>query len=211
MVCLFPSHDRHASFPVTIGGIGYTGSKGDQGLRGYTGSQGASGSGGGGGGVTALYGTSNRITVSQSTGEVTINAPQDLGTSSNFRVNSLGVGTSASGSGGEIRATGDITAYYSDDRLKNKLGNIDYALDKVLTLNGFKFEPNKMAQDLGYEKKTQVGVSAQEVNKVLPEAVTTAPIDDQFLAVKYDKLAPLLIEAIKELNSKVDELYAIYK
>ena len=107
---------------------------------------------------------------------------------------------------GGITATGNITAYYSDDRLKTKLGNIDNALEKVNKLNGFNYQPNDLAQKLGYALKDEVGVSAQEVQKVLPSAVVTAPIDENYLTVHYDRLIPLLIEAIKELSDKVDRL-----
>ena len=107
---------------------------------------------------------------------------------------------------GAITATGNITAYYSDDNLKDKLGNIENALEKLLSLNGFKYRPNQTAQDLGYAIKDEVGVSAQEVQKVLPEAVVPAPISDQYLTVHYDRLIPLLIEAIKELKAEVDSL-----
>jgi hypothetical protein len=131
---------------------------------------------------------------------------QSVGTSNNVRFNSLGVGTAASGTAGEIRATNEITAYYSDERLKTKLGNIENALNKVASLSGFYYEPNETAQALGYEVKKQVGVSAQEVYKVLPEVTAPAPIDEQYLTVHYDKLVPLLIEAIKELKAEVEAL-----
>ena len=107
---------------------------------------------------------------------------------------------------GNITATGNITAYYSDDNLKDKLGNIENALEKLLSLNGFKYTPNQTALDLGYTMKNEVGVSAQEVQKVLPEAVVPAPISDQYLTVHYDRLIPLLIEAIKQLKAEVDSL-----
>lgn len=119
---------------------------------------------------------------------------------------SLGIGTAASGTTGEIRATNNITAYYSDDRLKTKLGNIPDALDKVLSLNGFYFEPNEIAQAFGYEKKKQVGVSAQQVNSILPEIIAPAPIDEKYMTVYYDKLIPLLIEAIKEQQAHINNL-----
>jgi hypothetical protein len=124
----------------------------------------------------------------------------------NTQVLSLGVGTAASGTTGEIRATNDITAYYSDDRLKTKLGTIENALDKLCTLSGFYYEPNQTAQNLGYEVKRHVGVSAQEVQLIMPEVVKAAPISDQYLTVQYEKLVPLLIEAIKELKSEIDSL-----
>jgi hypothetical protein len=127
-------------------------------------------------------------------------------TTSNSQFFSIGVNTAASASAGEIRATGTITAGYSDDELKTKLGNIDNALDKVMTLSGFYYEPSQIAQDLGYKIKKEVGVSAQEVQKVLPEVVVPAPIDGKYLTVQYDKLIPLLIEAIKELKNEVEVL-----
>ena len=122
------------------------------------------------------------------------------------QVSSLGVGTAASGTTGEIRATNNITAYYSDDRFKTNLGNIPNALAKVLTLNGFYYEANELAQSYGYEKKLEVGVSAQQVQAVQPEVVAPAPIDENYLTVRYERLVPLLIEAIKELNAKVTAL-----
>jgi hypothetical protein len=104
---------------------------------------------------------------------------------------------------GEIRATNNITAYFSDDRLKDKQGNIENALDKVKSLNGFHYTANERAQSLGYLPTPEVGISAQQVQAVLPEAVVPAPIDEQYLTVRYDRLIPLLIEAIKELEQEV--------
>lgn len=124
----------------------------------------------------------------------------------NTQINSLGINTAASGTAGEIRATNNITAYYSDDRLKTKLGNIQDALAKVKTLSGFYYEANQTAQDLGYEAVREVGVSAQQVQAVLPEIVVPAPIDEKYWTVRYEKLIPLLIEAIKELDAKVESL-----
>lgn len=120
----------------------------------------------------------------------------------------LSVGTTADPGAGAIYATGAITAYYSDDRLKTKLGGIDNALDKVKSLSGFYYEANQTAQDLGYQAVREVGVSAQQVQAVLPEVVKPAPIDEQYLTVDYERLVPLLIEAIKELEAQVAELKA---
>jgi len=126
-----------------------------------------------------------------------------LNTGNDVQFDSFGVGTAASGTTGEIRATNEVTAYYSDDRLKNRYGNIEKALDKVCSLNGFHYQPNEVAGQLGYDTgQKKVGLSAQEVLKVLPEAVTEAPIDPQYHAVQYDKLIPLLVEAIKELSER---------
>ena len=113
---------------------------------------------------------------------------------------------------GAITATGDITAGYSDDRLKDRFENIPNALDKVLQLNGFYYTPNKTAQQLGAVNNGQeVGVSAQEVFAVLPEVVKDAPIDASYMTVDYAKMVPLLIEAIKGLNAKVESLEAQLK
>jgi len=158
------------------------------------------------GAVTSLTGTSNQISVSGSTGAVTLSTPQAIGTSSSVQFGSFGVGTAASGTSGEIRATNNITAYYSDDRLKTKLGSIVNALSKVKSLNGFYYEANETAQALGYEPIREVGVSAQEVQAILPEIVVPAPIDDKYLTVRYEKLIPLLVEAIKELSEEVERL-----
>ena len=105
-----------------------------------------------------------------------------------------------------ITATGNITAYYSDDRLKTNFGNIPNALFKVNTLNGFYYEANETAQALGYKPVREVGVSAQQVQAILPEITAPAPIDNKYLTVHYERLVPLLIEAIKELSAKVDAL-----
>jgi hypothetical protein len=155
--------------------------------------------------VTSITGTASQITVSGTT-TPTLSLPQNIATGSSVQFGSFGVGTAASGTTGEIRATNNITAYYSDDRLKTKLGNIQNALEKIMSLNGFYHEANETAQALGYEPIREVGVSAQEVEKVMPEVVAPAPIDPQYLTVRYERLVPLLIEAIKELKSEIDTL-----
>lgn len=131
----------------------------------------------------------------------------------------LSVGTTAVGAAGEIRATNNITAYYSDARLKDFKGKIGDALYKVSQLNGYYYTENEKAEEFGYNnKELQVGVSAQEVQAVLPEVVTPAPFDlnennesksgENYMTVRYEKLVPLLIEAIKELKAEVEALKA---
>ena len=127
--------------------------------------------------------------------------------SSSVELGSLGIGTAASGTTGEIRATNNVTAYYSDERLKDFHGQIEDALSKVKNLNGYYFTENETAKNLGYANgDMQVGVSAQEVQAVLPEVVTQAPVSNEYLTVYYDKLVPLLIEAIKDLSDKIEKL-----
>jgi hypothetical protein len=103
--------------------------------------------------------------------------------------------------------TGDLTAFASDDRLKTNKLPITGALNKTLSLNGFTYNWNEIAGKFGLDTEiTYAGVSAQDVQKVLPEAVRPAPVSDEYIAVQYEKLVPLLIEAIKELNAKVEDL-----
>jgi hypothetical protein len=108
--------------------------------------------------------------------------------------------------GDSIRAAGNIVAYYSDERLKKHLGKIENALEKVDQLEGFYYEANEVAQKLGYKVKREVGVSAQAVQRILPEIVTDAPISANYLTIDYERLVPLLIEAIKELKGEVETL-----
>jgi hypothetical protein len=127
---------------------------------------------------------------------------QNISTTASVQHASLGINTTP-GATGEIRASGEVTAYYSDDRLKTRLGNIENALDKIDLLTGFYYEENELAESLGYKKHRQVGVSAQDTQRQMPEIVTTAPISDDYLTVKYEKFAPLLIEGIKELRQEL--------
>lgn len=134
---------------------------------------------------------------------------------------SLGVGTAPSGVTGEIRASNSITSYYSDERLKTKVGKIENALEKLDELCGFLYVENETARSLGFNNtKQQVALSAQAVQKVQPEAVKPAPFDigqnedgteyslsgENYLTVQYELLIPLLVEAIKELKSEVDSI-----
>jgi hypothetical protein len=76
-----------------------------------------------------------------------------------------------------------------------------------MQLNGYYFTENKTAKYLGYDNDArQVGISAQEVEKVMPEIVEPAPIDAKYKTVMYERLVPLLIEAIKEQQSQIDVL-----
>jgi len=143
--------------------------------------------------TTNIAGTG--VSVSSGTGNSTISIGQAVNTNSTVQF-------------GEVRSTGDIIAYYSDDRLKDRQGNIENALDKVTSLDGFYFKQNDVANELlpQYKDKLQVGVSAQQVKEVLPEVIQDAPIDSQYMSVQYDKIVPLLIEAIKELKKEIQSL-----
>jgi hypothetical protein len=130
-------------------------------------------------------------------------------TTQNSQFNSIGVGTAGSATAGEIRATNAITAYYSDDRLKTRTGIIENALEKILSLDGFHYHANETAVALGYDaSRKEVGLSAQQVQAVLPEVVVPAPIDAQYLTIHYERVIPLLVEAIKEQQKQIEELKA---
>jgi len=107
----------------------------------------------------------------------------------------------------DVRSAGEITAYYSDERLKDFHGRVDGALDIVNKLNGYRFTENETARELGYKnERMQIGVSAQEVEAVLPELIEKAPIpgDNDYKTVKYDKLGAVLVEALKEADAKIE-------
>lgn len=111
---------------------------------------------------------------------------------------------------GNLFATNDITAFASDERLKTNIEPLENALDKVLALSGFTYNFNEIGQSLGFDTTiTYVGVSAQQVQAVLPEAVKPAPADSNYITVQYEKLVPLLIEAIKELKAEINELKGV--
>lgn len=108
---------------------------------------------------------------------------------------------------GVLSVIDDIIAFASDERLKTNIQPLENAIDKVLTLDGFTYNFNQIAQSIGFDGNiTHVGVSAQQVQAVLPEAVALCPANNDYLTVKYDKLVPLLIEAIKELKKEINEL-----
>ena len=123
----------------------------------------------------------------------------------------LGVGTDAGATDGEIRATGDITAFYtSDQSLKENVKNIENPLDKINQINGVTFDwtddyiESQGGNDDYFMRKNDVGVIAQEVEKVLPEVIGTRANGTK--AVKYDRIVALLIEGIKDLNKQVSDL-----
>jgi hypothetical protein len=102
---------------------------------------------------------------------------------------------------GILSVTDDITAFYSSDaRLKDNITPIDDPLAKVLSISGNTFTWN----DKSHHSGEDVGVVAQEIQEVLPQIVTLR--DSGYLAVDYQKIVPLLIEAIKELSAKVEKL-----
>jgi len=194
---------------------GPTGATGPQGPTGTTGPQ----------GPTGAQGTAGSTGPAGPTGSAGPTGPQgaqgtEYTTSSSVQLGSLGIGTAASGTTGEIRATNNITAFFSDERLKQKTGKLENALYLLKQLDGFKFRANEIAEKYGYQSKhVEVGLSAQQVQKILPEIVELAPFDtdviegklisksgEDYLTIHYERVVPLLVEGIKELNEEVDRI-----
>ena len=162
--------------------------------------------------------TYNRLDLSWHTG-IVIGAATTYG-GIRFWNNSTNVGSSIASIGdgdNKLRCTDDIIAYASDKRLKENITNIPNALDKVLKINGVYFDWKDKTEELGFDpsQKHDVGVIAQEIQAILPEVVTLAPFDyelgksksgENYLTVKYEKIVPLLIEAIKEQQQQIDNL-----
>jgi hypothetical protein len=134
-----------------------------------------------------------------------------------WAMGSLGVGTTAATTTGQILATNSIVAYYSDERLKTKVGKIEKALDKIDELSGFLYTENDLAKSFGFNNSgVQVALSAQDVHRVQPEATSIAPFDrddnglsksgENYLTVQYDRLIPLLVEGIKELRQELNNI-----
>ena len=113
---------------------------------------------------------------------------------------------------------GSLTQNSSDERLKENIQNIPNALDKIKSINGVTFNWKKDGV-FDTTKTTDVGVIAQQIQSVLPDAVTLAPFDtnhntgeslsgQNYLTVYYEKIIPLLIEGIKEQQAQIEELKA---
>jgi hypothetical protein len=151
---------------------------------------------------TTSPGTAYRLVVSTGVGQT--GAIQTTG-SVNIGTGALGVNVTPSATAGRIDASNDIVAFSSSDlRLKENIKPIENALDKVKSLTGVEFDwKPELKHAHGYEGH-DTGVIAQEVQDVMPTAIRTN--DTGYLAVRYEKLIGLLIEANKELAARVEEL-----
>jgi hypothetical protein len=122
-----------------------------------------------------------------------------------------------------IGCAGDIIAYYSDMRLKEKIEPITGALDKIKTLSTFTYEVNDLGASYGLEAGVRnTGFSAQEVQAIMPEVIRLAPFDmgekseltgypesksgENYMTLLYDKMAPLIVAALKEEVQKREDL-----
>ena len=106
---------------------------------------------------------------------------------------------------GSVEVSGDVTAFStSDERLKDNVTPIGSAIDKINQIGGYEFDWNNSSEHSGHD----VGVIAQEIEKVLPEVVVDR--DTGYKAVRYEKIVALLIQAIKEQQLQIDELRGLY-
>ncbi len=105
---------------------------------------------------------------------------------------------------GNVHVEGDIT-YSSDSRLKTDIVNIENPLDKIMSLNGVSYNWNSEEfPERHFDNRTHIGVIAQNVEEVLPELVYTD--ENGYKSVSYEKLTPVLIEAVKEQQSEIEAL-----
>ena len=153
-----------------------------------------------------------RITSAGSIGINTTNPTSRLEVVGDARITtgSLGVGVAPNATDGRIDASNDIVAFStSDRRLKENITPIANALEKVRSLTGVEFDWKEETKSVhGYEGH-DVGVIAQDVQAVLPEAVRTN--DSGYLSVRYEKMIALLVEANKELANRVEQLEKLIK
>jgi hypothetical protein len=168
---------------------------------------------GGGGAVTSITNNTNDYILT-ATGGTTINGEGNLRfdgsalkvTGSVAISSSLAVGNiTPSATVGRIDASNDIVAFSTSDfRLKENITPILNPIAKIEAIGGYTFDWKPEHKDLHGFEGHDVGVIAQEIEVIMPEVVTTR--DNGYKAVKYEKLVPLLIEAIKDLQKQVDEL-----
>jgi hypothetical protein len=197
---------------------GPQGPAGPIGVRGPQGPQGAGGPQGGVGpnGFQGSPGDTGPQGPQGPTGPQGPAGPQGTTGNTGASVSSLGVNTPA-GPTGYILATDNISANYSDRRLKENIKKIDNCIEKIQSITGVYFTQNKLAEKFGYHNyDRQVGFIAQQVKAVLPESVSIAPFDadkngnsltgDEYLTINYTMLIPLVIEAIKEQQKEIKKL-----
>jgi hypothetical protein len=121
----------------------------------------------------------------------------------------LGVSATGINVVGAVVATGNVTGYSSDARLKLNPTPIATPMHKLEQIGGYTFTWNMTkCEEVGFlpDNVMEHGVLAQEVQKVVPDAVQPSAFDPEYLTVNYARLVPLLIECIKDLQHQIDEL-----
>ena len=145
--------------------------------------------------------TVNGIYLTKSTGS-TINFGNNISLTHNSSGSTLDL-TGASSGG--FTCDGDITAFKtSDKRLKENIVRIGNPIEKIKKIGGYNFEWNKLGEEHTINKGNDIGVIAQEIEEILPEATTTR--ENGYKAVQYEKIVPLLIECIKDQQNMIENL-----
>ena len=163
----------------------------------------------GGSGTYAIYmsahnGSNAGRVAGETTSDYNMYFKMGAGTNRGFAFKSGSTVHSHIDASGNIRTIADVIAFSTSDKnFKDELSVIENPLDKINNINGYNFTWND--KQTTYESGTKdIGVVAQEIEKVLPEIVNTR--ENGSKAVKYEKIVPLLIEGIKELKQEIDEL-----
>ena len=110
---------------------------------------------------------------------------------------------------GKVLAANDIIALASDKRLKENIIEISNPLDKIQQVRGVYFDWNQKSKEKGFKaarEKNEIGMIAQEVEQIIPQAIEPAPFNKEYKTIKYDRLIPLLVECIKDQQKQIDEL-----
>ena len=153
--------------------------------------------------VLAFYATSNNTLYSSIFSYYNKTGFFHSASNATWEFNNGAVRAVISGSG-TITAAADVIAYGSpsDKRLKENIKPIESALDKVVKLQGVTFDWKK--SDSILDIKEDIGFIAQDVKEVIPELVREN--EDGMLSMRHQGIAPILLEAIKELKQEIDEL-----
>jgi hypothetical protein len=166
------------------------------------------------GNATSATTATTATSATSATTATTATTANALNTANNYQVNSLGVGTAGSGTAGEIRATNNITAYYSSDiKFKENVRDIPNAAATAKAIGGKLFDWKESyiiahgGEDGYFVQKHDFGVIAQDAQKHFPVAVRTRP--DGSLAVDYEKLSALALAAISEQEDRIAKLEAL--
>ena len=113
---------------------------------------------------------------------------------------------------GQLQAENDVVAFASDKRLKENIIEIPNPIEKIKQLRGVYYDWKKNVKEKGFNpnrKINEIGMVAQEVEKVIPQAIEPAPFNNDYKTIKYDRIIPLLIECIKDQQNQIDKLKSL--
>ena len=184
----FPGTDyaERTGNPGPTGGTGPSGFQGPQGGGGAAGAQGFQGNQGNSFGTLSFYATQRG----------------GIGKSS-FATASAAYNTAGNGS---MISVGALTQNYSDKRLKTNIVPIDNAIKKITALRGVEYNWNELGKEFGWQSNAkEVGLIAQDVQKILPEAVESLinVNGTDYFTLHYGKIIPIAVESIKEQQQQI--------